>query len=244
MIIYPAIDLKSGRAVRLEQGRADRETVYFADPAEPARLWRDAGTAWLHVVDLDGAFSGLAHPANWEAIRRILALGLKVQLGGGMRDEAAIERALGHGVTRVVIGTRAATDPDFVSRMVALHGADKVAVGIDAKNGMVAVKGWVETSSLTALDLATRMEQCGVKTLIYTDISRDGLLMGPNFEAQEQLLKHTRCNVIASGGVARLEDIERLALLARSHANLDGVITGKALYEGALSLADALRVVR
>lgn len=241
MFLYPAIDLKGGRVVRLEQGRADRETVYFSDPAEPAMQWKAAGTRWIHMVDLDGAFDGAPHPANWAAIRRVLELGVHVQLGGGMRDEAAIARALEHGVNRVVIGTKAAQSPEFVAEMVKKYGK-RIAVGIDAKDGLVAIKGWVETSQLTALELAKKMEAIGVETIIYTDISRDGLLTGPNFQAQTAMLQHCRCNLIASGGVARLEDIKQFAILAKEHSNLDGVITGKAIYEGRLGVAEALAV--
>lgn len=156
-----------------------------------------------------------------------------------MRDEAAIARALENGVNRVVIGTKAAQSPEFVAEMVKKYGK-QIAVGIDAKDGFVAIKGWVETSQLTALDLAKKMESIGVETIIYTDISRDGLLTGPNFQAQTEMLKHCRCNLIASGGVARLEDIRQFAILAKEYAHLDGVITGKAIYEGRLDVVEAL----
>lgn len=239
MLLYPAIDLKGGRVVRLEQGRADRETVYYGDPAEPALQWKKAGTQWIHMVDLDGAFTGVPHPANGAAIRRVLELGVKVQLGGGMRDEFAIAKAFEQGVTRVVLGTKAAQSPDFVAEMVKKYG-ERIAVGIDAKDGRVAIKGWVETSDYSALDLAQKMESLGVRTIIYTDISRDGLLTGPNFQAQEEMLKHCLCHIIASGGVARIEDIKQFAEMARKYPNLDGVITGKAIYEDRLSVVDAL----
>jgi phosphoribosylformimino-5-aminoimidazole carboxamide ribotide isomerase len=240
MVVLPAIDLRGGKCVRLLQGRADAETVYGDDPGAVARGFRAAGASWVHVVDLDGAFRG--SPANAAAVRAIVESGLQVELGGGLRDEATVARVLETGVSRVVIGTRAAEDPDFVAGLVRKHGA-RIAVGVDARNGLVAVKGWVETTTLTALDLARRMEQAGVRTLIYTDIATDGMLGGPNLPALRAMLAAVRCDVIASGGVATLAHIEALAALAREHANLAGVITGKAIYERTLDLGEALRVV-
>lgn len=239
MIILPAIDLRAGRCVRLLQGRAEAETVYSDDPGAMARSFRAAGAAWVHVVDLDGSFSGAR--VNVEAVQAIVAAGLKVELGGGIRDEAAVERALSSGVTRVVIGTRAAEDPAFVAAMVRSWG-DRIAVGIDARDGLVAVKGWVETTKLHALDLAKKMEDAGVATLIYTDIATDGMLKGPNTAALKAMLAAVRCDIIASGGIARLSHIEALARLAEQSRNLAGVITGKAIYERTLDLGDALRV--
>ena len=241
MTIYPAIDIKGGRCVRLLQGRADQETVYGENPAAVAAEFRAAGSAWVHVVDLDGAFAG--EPQNLAAVQAIVALGMKVQLGGGLRTRASVERALGFGVSRVVIGTRAAESEAFVGELVQSFGA-AIAVGIDAKDGKVAVKGWVDTSNLGALDLARRMDALGVRTLIHTDIGTDGMLTGPNFPAQEAMLAAGRFGVIASGGVSRREDIVRLAELARCHANLDGVIVGKALYEKRVSLPDLLSLAR
>lgn len=241
MTIYPAIDIKGGRCVRLLQGRADQETVYGENPAAVAAEFRAAGSAWVHVVDLDGAFAG--EPQNLAAVQAIVALGMKVQLGGGLRTRASVERALGFGVSRVVIGTRAAESEVFVGELVQSFGA-AIAVGIDAKDGKVAVKGWVDTSNLGALDLARRMDALGVRTLIHTDIGTDGMLTGPNFPAQEAMLGAGRFGVIASGGVSRREDVVRLAELARSHANLDGVIVGKALYEKRVSLPDLLSLAR
>ncbi|MFM9031000.1 MAG: HisA/HisF-related TIM barrel protein, partial [Opitutaceae bacterium] len=200
-----------------------------------------AGSAWVHVVDLDGAFAG--EPQNLAAVQAIVALGMKVQLGGGLRTRASVERALGFGVSRVVIGTRAAESEAFVGELVQSFGA-AIAVGIDAKDGKVAVKGWVDTSNLGALDLARRMDALGVRTLIHTDIGTDGMLTGPNFPAQEAMLGAGRFGVIASGGVSRREEVVRLAELARSHANLDGVIVGKALYEKRVSLPDLLSLAR
>jgi len=241
MTIYPAIDIKGGRCVRLLQGRADQETVYGDNPAEVATEFRAAGSTWVYVVDLDGAFDG--EPRNLDAVRSIVALGMKVQLGGGLRTRAAVERALGFGVGRVVIGTRAAESEAFVGELVQSFG-EAIAVGIDAKDGKVAVKGWVDTSPLGALDLARRMDALGVRTLIHTDIGTDGMLTGPNFPAQEAMLGAGRFGVIASGGVSRREDVVRLAELARRHANLDGVIVGKALYEKRVNLPDLLSLAR
>lgn len=237
MTIYPAIDIKGGRCVRLTQGRADQETIYANNPAEVAEQFRAAGSTWVHVVDLDGAFAG--EPQNLPAVQAIAALGMKVQLGGGLRARVAVERALGFGVARVVIGTRAAESESFVSELVQAFG-DKVAVGIDAKNGQVAVKGWVATADLSALTLARRMDGLGVATLIYTDIGTDGMLTGPNFAAQEELCAAVKCRVIASGGVSQRQDVVNLAKLAQRHANLDGVIVGKALYEKRVELRDLL----
>lgn len=239
MIIYPAIDIKGGRCVRLTQGRADQETVYAENPGEVAAGFRAAGSAWVHVVDLDGAFAG--EPQNLAAVEGILARGMKVQLGGGMRTRNAVARALALGVSRVVIGTRAAESDAFVGELVAEFG-EKIAVGIDAKNGKVAVKGWVDTTGTGALELARRVDALGVRTLIYTDIGTDGMLTGPNFAAQEAMLIAGKFRVIASGGVSRREDVVKLAELARRYANLDGVIVGKALYEKRVELPDLLAI--
>ncbi|HND60128.1 MAG TPA: 1-(5-phosphoribosyl)-5-[(5-phosphoribosylamino)methylideneamino]imidazole-4-carboxamide isomerase [Opitutaceae bacterium] len=238
MTIYPAIDIKGGRCVRLTQGRADQETVYAENPAEVAAGFRAAGSAWVHVVDLDGAFAG--EPKNLTAVQAIAAVGLKVQLGGGLRNRAAVERALGFGVSRVVIGTRAAESEAFIGELVQALG-DRVAVGIDAKDGQVAVKGWVAAAGMGALDLARRMDALGVATLIHTDIGTDGMLTGPNLRAQEAMLQAVRCRVIASGGVSRREDVDQLRALAARQPRLDGVIVGKALYEGRVTLTDLLK---
>jgi phosphoribosylformimino-5-aminoimidazole carboxamide ribotide isomerase len=237
MTIYPAIDIKGGRAVRLTQGLADRETVYATDPAEVAARFKTAGARWIHVVDLDGAFAG--EPANLDAVRAIAALGVPVQLGGGLRTRAAVERALGLGVHRVVIGTRAAESEAFVGELVQAFGA-KIAVGIDAKDGRVAVKGWVDTTGTTALDLARRMDALGVATLIHTDVGTDGMMTGPNLTAQDAMAAAVRARVIASGGVSRKEDVAALADIKKRRPNLDGVIIGKAIYEGKIDLAELL----
>jgi phosphoribosylformimino-5-aminoimidazole carboxamide ribotide isomerase len=237
MTIYPAIDIKGGRAVRLLQGRADQETVYATEPAQVAADFLTAGSRWVHVVDLDGAFAG--EPQNLAQVKAIVALGLQVQLGGGLRTRAAVERAFGFGVARVVIGTRAAESEAFVGELVQSFG-DRIAVGIDAKDGRVAVKGWVDTTATGALDLARRMDALGVGTIIYTDIGTDGMLTGPNLAAQEAMASAVRARVIASGGVSRREDVIALAEIEKRRPNLDGVIVGKALYEKRVDLPDLL----
>ncbi|MFI5356400.1 MAG: 1-(5-phosphoribosyl)-5-[(5-phosphoribosylamino)methylideneamino]imidazole-4-carboxamide isomerase [Opitutales bacterium] len=237
MTIYPAIDIKAGRCVRLTQGRADQETVYAEDPVAVAAQFRATGSEWVHVVDLDGAFAG--EPQNLAAVRAIAALGLKVQLGGGLRTRTTVERALDAGIARVVIGTRAAESEAFVGELVQAFG-HKIAVGIDAKNGQVAVKGWVDTTGTGALVLAGRMDALGVGTLIHTDIGNDGMLTGPNLAAQEAMCAAVRATIIASGGVSRREDVAALMNLQKRHPNLGGVIVGKALYERRVNLSDLL----
>ena len=236
MTIYPAIDLRKGRCVRLFQGKADQETVYFEDPAEPANNWRNAGATHLHVVDLDGAFDGAS--ANPDAVRSILEVkGLKVQLGGGMRNEKAIERALSLGLNRVIIGTRACSEPEWVGYLIKKFGSEKIVVGIDAKDGLVATKGWVETSKTEAIALAKQLEKLGVRWIIHTDVATDGAMKGPNLEAQQKMAEAVpNCQVIASGGVTRESDIADLENLAIEFPNIEGVIVGKALYEGTVSL--------
>jgi phosphoribosylformimino-5-aminoimidazole carboxamide ribotide isomerase len=241
MTIYPAIDIKGGRCVRLAQGRPDAETVYAEDPASVAAGFKAAGSEWVHVVDLDGAFAG--EPRSLGAVGRIVGLGLRVQLGGGLRTRASVEQALAIGVARVVIGTRAAESEPFVAELVAAFG-DRIAVGIDARNGRVAVRGWVDTIATPAVDLARRMDALGVATLIHTDVATDGMLAGPNFEAQQAILDAVRARVVASGGVSRREDVVRLAEMRKTRPNLDGVIVGKALYEGRVALDDLLGIAR
>ena len=234
MLLYPAIDLMGGQVVRLRQGKADQKTVYPAPPLAYAKRWQDEGGDWLHIVDLDAAFTGVH--ANLEIVRSITKLLIPVQLGGGMRSQEAIQSALDAGVSRVVIGTRAAESLSFVSDMVKTFGAEKIAVGIDAKDGKVSVKGWTEVAELDALDLAKQVEDCGVQTIIYTDIATDGMMAGPNYRALDRLLGTIRCQLIASGGVSSLADVQRLAQNPRIH----GAIIGKALYDNALRLHDAI----
>lgn len=232
MKIYPAIDLKDGKCVRLRQGRADEVTVYSSDPVVMARQWADAGGDWLHVVDLDGAFSG--HPVHHEVVRAIAAaIPIPVELGGGLRTDDDIQKMLDAGVRRVVLGTRACADPAALAALVRTFG-DRVAVGIDARNGKVQVKGWVETTDTLAVDLAKRVSDLGVGTIIYTDTATDGMMTGPNIEGVRILCQAVKANVIASGGISTCQDIAALAALKLS--NLDGVIVGKALYEGAVTI--------
>ena len=236
--IYPAIDLNKGRCVRLQQGEAALETVFYEDPGEPAGLWKDAGAEWVHVVDLEGAFEGT--PRNKMAISRILDAGMQVQVGGGIRGVEIVKEYLKLGVSRVIIGTRACEDHEFIRDLVAEFG-DQIVVGIDAKNGMVRTKGWVEESNLAVADMVEVMNEIGVSTIIYTDISTDGMLKGPNLLAQEEMLKLSSADIIASGGVSSYDDVANLAGLAERYRNLDGVIIGMALYEGRVELADLTR---
>lgn len=240
MIIYPAIDLKGGRVVRLMQGRADAETVYSEDPLDPADRFAGAGAEWVHVVDLDGAFTG--EQANAAAVERILESGLKVELGGGIRSIEVIKRWLNLGVQRVVIGTKAVTDPNFLNACLANFSPERIAVGIDAIDGKVAVKGWLEKVDLSAIEFGYSVQEIGINTIIYTDISRDGMLSGPNFEAQIELLTELELEVIASGGVASIDDIRRFREIGQRFPNFNGVITGKAIYDGDLDLAEAMAV--
>lgn len=240
MILYPAIDLKGGRVVRLEQGRADAETVYAKDASIPAADFLAAGAEWVHVVDLDGAFTGKQE--NAAAVEAILESGLKVELGGGIRSLEVIKRWLNLGVQRVVIGTKAVTDPNFLHECLHNFSADSIAVGIDAMDGKVAVKGWIEKVDLSAVEFSHSVQEIGVHTIIYTDISRDGMMTGPNFEAQIELLKELDIEVIASGGVASIKDIARFKEISGKYANLNGVITGKAIYDRTLDLAQAVRL--
>jgi len=239
--VYPAVDIRDGRVVRLQQGLSDQETVYYADPAVPARLWAGAGADWVHVVDLDGAFTG--RPCNWKAVEAIASAGMKVQMGGGMRTVENVGRAFSGGVSRVVVGTKGALDGDFVFALIAQFG-DRIVVGIDAKDGRVAVRGWVDTIDLNALELAKSVASMGVRTIVYTDISRDGMLAGPNFEAQAEMCASVPCRIIASGGVGRMEDVASFAALSQKHPNLDGVIVGKALYDGKIRLESAIEAAR
>jgi phosphoribosylformimino-5-aminoimidazole carboxamide ribotide isomerase len=241
MIIYPAIDLKGGRCVRLQQGRADDVTTYEEDPGRVAHRFAEAGAEWIHVVDLDGAFTG--EPQNWLGVERILHAGIKVQLGGGIRDEKTVERLLDAGVSRVVIGTRASEDEGFIRRVVSLHG-DQIAVGIDAKDGMVAIRGWVESTDQTATDLAERMVDAGVGMIIYTDIATDGMLTGPNFASLEAILQTVQVPVLASGGVSDIGDIANLVELSAKHPHLAGAIVGKAIYEQRVDLAKAVELTK
>jgi len=233
MQIYPAIDLKDGKCVRLQQGKFDQVTVFHNDPADAAIAWREAGATYIHVVDLDGARLGTAH--NNAAIARIAETSkLPIQVGGGIRTMRDVEEKLSLGVARVILGTAAINDPCFVSHAVRAYGA-KIAVGIDAVNGKVAINGWEEVSCTSALDLCLSMKKAGVETIIYTDISKDGMMLGPNIETTKEIIDATRLNVIASGGVSKICDLERVKGIGAS-----GVIIGKALYQGAINLREAI----
>jgi phosphoribosylformimino-5-aminoimidazole carboxamide ribotide isomerase len=239
MILFPAIDLKDGRCVRLVRGDMAQATVFNDDPAAQGRAFEAQGFAWLHVVDLNGAFAG--KPVNAAAVEAILAaVAIPVQLGGGIRDLATIALWLGKGVRRVILGTVAVRDPALV-REACRQFPGRVAVGIDAKGGRVAVEGWAEVSELTTIELARRFEDAGVAAIIYTDIERDGALQGLNLPATAELARATRIPVIASGGLAGLADVE--ALLRPEHAMLEGAIAGRALYDGRLDATAALALI-
>ena len=238
LIVFPAIDLKAGQVVRLAEGDMDRATVYGDDPAHQATLFAAAGAGHLHVVDLDGAFAG--ESVNGEAVRAILdGFGGHVQLGGGIRTPESVERWFDLGVSRVVIGTAALERPQFVRDMAAAFPGG-IVVAVDARDGMVATKGWADVSATSVVDLARRFEDAGVAALLFTDVGRDGLLKGCNVAATVDLARAVDVPVIASGGVAGIADIHMLALHARD--GVEGVITGRALYDGRLDLAAALSI--
>jgi phosphoribosylformimino-5-aminoimidazole carboxamide ribotide isomerase len=239
MILFPAIDLKDGACVRLLRGRREDATLYNRDPAAQARLFARAGAAWLHIVDLDGAFAG--HAVNEDAVRGILAaVEIPLQLGGGIRDMGRIEAWLAAGVRRVILGTAALRDPDLV-RGACKKFPERIVVGIDARGGKVAVEGWAQTSEMAALDLARRFEDAGVAAIVYTDIEKDGALAGPNVAETAALARAISTPVIASGGVSSLADL--LALQAHEGDGIIGVIAGRALYDGRLDLAEALKAM-
>lgn len=237
MNLYPAIDIKDGACVRLLYGDMDAVTSYNPDPGDQARQFAEAGCKWVHVVDLNGAVSGAS--VNREAVRAILEIGLPVQLGGGIRDMKAIEAWLNDGVARVILGTAALKNPDLV-REAARTFPGAIAVGADARDGMIAAEGWVETSDIAVVELVQRFEDCGVAAVIFTDIGRDGALKGVNLEATAALARQTEIPVIASGGVASIDDIKHLA---QDKSGIEGVITGRAIYDGRLDLAQALALL-
>lgn len=236
MIIFPAIDIRGGKCVRLEEGRFDRETVFAENPLSAAEKWVAAGTRWLHVVDLDGARAG--QPVNLDIISEIArTFPVKVQLGGGIRTADTVARILDAGVERVILGSVAAREPELVERLCADYD-EKIVIGIDARDGIVAVDGWEKSGMMRAEELAVRMRQAGARRIIYTDIARDGMLSGINVAATLELAKRSALPVIASGGVGGLEDIRQLVRLGDE--GIEGVIVGKALYTGAVSLPEAL----
>ncbi len=234
MQLYPAIDMKGGKCVRLTQGLFDQVKIYSDTPADMARLWVSQGATFLHIVDLDGALAGRS--VNEEAIRAIVSsVDVPIQLGGGIRSAEAVQYMLELGITRCIIGTRAVQQPEFIRDLVAQFGAERIVVGVDAKDGMVAVEGWEKVSSLTARELCMQMKAYGVEHIVYTDISRDGTLTGPNVEATKELTELTGMDIIASGGMSCMED------LAALHENgIRGAIIGKALYEKKISLPEAV----
>lgn len=240
LTIYPAIDLKDGQCVRLRRGEMDDATVYSADPGGQARAWQDAGFAWVHVVDLNGAFAG--RPVNADAVKAILAaVDLPVQLGGGIRDIAGVAAWLEAGIRRVILGSAAAKNPPLVIEACRLFPG-RIAVGIDARDGFVATEGWAETSSLPAAELGLRFEDAGVSAIIYTDIGRDGMLTGLNLEQTVDLAARVTTPVIASGGIGSLEDLAALRQAAAG-TRIEGVIVGRALYDGRVKPADALSLL-
>lgn len=238
MILYPAIDLRGGQCVRLKQGDYSQETVFGADPAQMARRWVDQGAQWLHLVDLDGAKAG--HPVNSASIRAIAeCAGVPCQLGGGLREQTHLEQTFSGGVERAILGTKALQDPDWCRAMCRLF-PERIALGIDARDGKVATEGWLCDSQLDAFELAQRAASWGISAIIYTDISKDGMLQGPNLEATVALARAVpRVSVIASGGVTSLDDVAKLA-----RAGLAGCIIGRALYEGKIDLKAALELSR
>jgi len=230
--IFPAVDLKGGRCVRLLQGRADAETVYGTDPVEMAKRWVQEGATYLHVVDLDGAFEGRS--VQYALVGRIIAaLNIPVQVGGGVRTDEDIQRLVDAGASRVILGTRAWAEPDVLAALTDRFGA-RLAVGIDSRDGKVQIKGWTETTQLTTLDLARKADALGVRTLIVTDTATDGMLQGPNLKAMDAVCRAVNADVIASGGVTTPEDVAALKQLG--HPNLIGAIVGKSLYEGRSTL--------
>lgn len=233
MIIFPAIDIKDGRCVRLTQGDYNKVEIFSEDPVETALKWQSQGGQYLHVVDLDGALAG--KPVNKKLISDIVAaLDIPVQAGGGIRDMNYAEEMLSAGVSRVILGTGALADRDFIRNILKKYG-EKTAVSIDAKNGLVAVKGWTEISDVKAVDFAQELEDYGLKTIVYTDISRDGMMSGPNFQELQNLKSSVKADIIASGGITAASDIETLKKM-----DLYGAIIGKALYTGSITLSEVL----
>ena len=236
MQLYPAIDMKNGQCVRLRQGAFKDITIYSDAPEKVAAHWQEKGASFLNLVDLDGALAG--YSVNEEVIRRIAdTVSIPIEIGGGIRSKEAVERMLDLGVRRVIIGTKAAEHPEFLRDMVRTFGEEAIVAGVDAKDGMVAVEGWEKVSSLTARDLCLTMKEYGVRHIVYTDISRDGMLSGPNVEATRKLTEETGLDIIASGGVSCMEDLKCL-----HEAGIRGAIIGKALYENRIDLAEAVRL--
>ena len=236
MVIFPAIDIKDNRCVRLSQGDFDKLKVYSDDPLDIAEMWRDEGAEFLHIVDLDGARSESL--INKESIERIVDIGVPVQIGGGIRSVKKVDYLLQLGVNRVILGTVAIEKPELVKELLNLYGDEKIVVSIDAKDGKVATRGWEVISEVDSIELCKDLEKMGVKTIVYTDISKDGMLSGPNFEVYERLTKETDLQVIVSGGVSSMEDIEKL-----KEINPYGVIIGKAFYDNLIDFKEVKRCI-
>ena len=242
MLLFPAIDLKEGKAVRLLQGRMEDSTVYADNPVEVAKDFESQGAKYLHVVDLNGAFTG--EPVNDETIRKIVgSVSLKIQVGGGIRTMERISELLDLGIERVILGTIAVKDPELVAEAARRYG-ERIVVGIDARDGRVAVQGWAEATEMLAIDLAKAMKAVGIKHVVFTDIARDGMLQGPNIESTVHLARETGLAVIASGGISTLDDLRNIQIEALKGVSIEGVITGKALYSGAFTLREALEAAR
>ena len=234
MQLYPAIDLKDGKCVRLKQGEFKDITVYCEEPYKVAQYFEKNGASFIHLVDLDGALEG--HSVNEETIRKIVSsVAVPCELGGGIRTMEDIERVLSYGVYRVIIGTKAVKDPDFVKEAIERFGSEHIVVGVDAKNGLVAIEGWEKVSDKSALSMCLSMKEMGVQSIVYTDISKDGMLMGPNVAMTQELTEKTGLNIIASGGVSSMDDLRNLA-----NAGIKGAIIGKAIYENRVIVADAV----
>ncbi|MBU0467462.1 MAG: 1-(5-phosphoribosyl)-5-[(5-phosphoribosylamino)methylideneamino]imidazole-4-carboxamide isomerase [Candidatus Omnitrophica bacterium] len=238
MIIFPAIDIKGGNVVRLLQGNFDEVTEYSSAPIATAKIWENKGAEYIHIVDLDGAQRG--EPKNIDIIIKIAqTIGIPVEVGGGIRTKEDIEKLINGGVQRVILGTKVIKDREFLKEILAQWG-DKIAISLDCKDGLLTLKGWIETTNIKAIDFVKQLEDLGLKCIIYTDIARDGMLTGPNLKSLEELLDATNIPVIASGGISCIEDIKNLKALEKK--GILGVITGKALYEGKLDLKEAIKV--
>lgn len=241
MIIYPAIDIKDGQCVRLIQGKLDDKTVYSNHPGDMARSFQDQGAKWLHIVDLDGAFVG--QPKNLGAIKKIAdSIAIPFQVGGGLRTADDVRKVLDMGASRVIIGTKAVTSPDFIANLLQEFGPEKIILGIDAHDGLVKVEGWVTNSAITAIELGRQMKSLGIEMAVFTDISRDGLLQGPNITAIKEMAAKTQLHIIASGGVSSMNNISDLR--AVEELGVKGAIIGKALYDGKITLFEALQAAR
>lgn len=242
MQIIPAIDIRKGKCVRLIMGDVRDETVYSTEPVEMAKLWQVKGARWIHVVDLDGALSG--KPKNSDIILKIIkALRANIEVGGGLRTEEDLRRYARADAKRLIVSTSILNDEKFLTDMIEKFG-DKIVVAVDVKDGYIAIKGWKEVSKIKVIDFIKDLEKKGVKRIIYTDINRDGVLKGPNFQSIIKVLKHTRMRVIVSGGITRIKNIERLIEIDKKYGNVEGVIIGQALYKGTIDLKEAIKVAK